>query len=574
MMGWQFWDRKKKLTVAVGVIALMMSLGVLGATVVRVANLRTVLDRPKATCAPGCRPDPTYGCKCDNEDSSGCDKDPPECCKDGYRACTWDGVGSGGSRGWCLLSQCGGPPKASSISGNLNCGLFRQTYCKEGAPCKKSEHCASGFFCNNGRCAAVSVGKAVDPDPVIGEVNVSPTVTLSWKLSEPQQGTAPYVNVYMWSCPEKTESCMVAADATADKVSVQITRFHKRPNEGQNFQAEWQENPSWYVKALKPNTRYWWKVTPGTREGVQIHADTWVFTTGSGAPPPVVYYGCVNNTCQAIPGLTSNRDGCTAVGQSCTVTPPPNVYYGCVNGTCQAIPGLTSNRDGCTAAGQSCGGQAGCTSPADCADNLTCVNGACVTPTCNPPPTVCQTATYTNHACVLTNKPNGTACTLTGGGTGVCQNGVCVASSRESQECEVCEGLAGRLCAAGLSCRKAVNAGADQGGICVKPDGTSVCGTCTTDANCPPPLVCADGRCVESRNTYLACGSNNTCVRKRGMRENQDGCTVINAACGGEAVSCWGNLGVNGRCYDCDGNGVINVLDFSCFRKRYGETVN
>jgi hypothetical protein len=40
-----------------------------------------------------------------------------------------------------------------------------------------------------------------------------------------------------------------------------------------------------------------------------------------------------------------------------------------------------------------------------------------------------------------------------------------------------------------------------------------------------------------------------------------------------EIEACWGNGGGNGRCYDCNGDGYINILDFSCFAKRWLETV-
>ncbi len=37
---------------------------------------------------------------------------------------------------------------------------------------------------------------------------------------------------------------------------------------------------------------------------------------------------------------------------------------------------------------------------------------------------------------------------------------------------------------------------------------------------------------------------------------------------------CWGSSdGLGGRCYDCDGNGEINILDFTCFRNNWQKTI-
>lgn len=43
---------------------------------------------------------------------------------------------------------------------------------------------------------------------------------------------------------------------------------------------------------------------------------------------------------------------------------------------------------------------------------------------------------------------------------------------------------------------------------------------------------------------------------------------------GGEAEACWGNQGADGRCYDCNGDSEINILDFSCFSSNWLRDVN
>lgn len=73
--------------------------------------------------------------------------------------------------------------------------------------------------------------------------------------------------------------------------------------------------------------------------------------------------------------------------------------------------------------------------------------------------------------------------------------------------------------------------------------------------------------------THLEC-VDNACAAVSGGGGNKDGCTTARASCGANEVNaCWDNKGANGKCYDCDGNGVINVLDFSCFQKHWLKNV-
>lgn len=100
--------------------------------------------------------------------------------------------------------------------------------------------------------------------------------------------------------------------------------------------------------------------------------------------------------------------------------------------------------------------------------------------------------------------------------------------------------------------------------------------TCTVDSDCPAGQVCASQVCALPENTHLECSApNQTCGRYVGKGDNQDGCTTIGSTCsrGTEAASCQGNKGENGRCYDCNGDGEINILDFSCFAKRWLERI-
>lgn len=81
---------------------------------------------------------------------------------------------------------------------------------------------------------------------------------------------------------------------------------------------------------------------------------------------------------------------------------------------------------------------------------------------------------------------------------------------------------------------------------------------------------------------YSKCGGTTAfaCAKVSGAGDNKDGCTAVGSTCAktsaATAVSkCWGNPdGVGGRCYDCNGDATINILDFSCFRKNWMQTVN
>ena len=110
---------------------------------------------------------------------------------------------------------------------------------------------------------------------------------------------------------------------------------------------------------------------------------------------------------------------------------------------------------------------------------------------------------------------------------------------------------------------------------------------CTTDSACSADKKCESNKCVAVIcitgapvcKKYVV--SNHACV----LQNDADGtvCTTDKSCVSGvctlipnEANACWGNLGTGanaGRCYDCNGDGVINILDFSCFAKRWREKI-
>ena len=72
---------------------------------------------------------------------------------------------------------------------------------------------------------------------------------------------------------------------------------------------------------------------------------------------------------------------------------------------------------------------------------------------------------------------------------------------------------------------------------------------------------------------YSGCGSSGfVCAKVAGSGGNQNGCTAAGQSCSlgpSEVDTCWGNGGGNGRCYDCNADSVVNILDFACFAKRW-----
>lgn len=122
--------------------------------------------------------------------------------------------------------------------------------------------------------------------------------------------------------------------------------------------------------------------------------------------------------------------------------------------------------------------------------------------------------------------------------------------------------------------------------------GQTVCGTNCCNAN----QSCVNGSCLTAQQ-FFGC-VNKTCAVVSGAAGNSNGCTSAGGTCcasgadcssdqtcdstatpntcstTGEIGSCWGDEGANGRCYDCNGDGAINILDFSCFAKNWLQNVS
>lgn len=75
--------------------------------------------------------------------------------------------------------------------------------------------------------------------------------------------------------------------------------------------------------------------------------------------------------------------------------------------------------------------------------------------------------------------------------------------------------------------------------------------SCSADVPCPTGQACVAGQC-----------------------SNNNGGGDGNATVSGQVNACWGNpTGLGGKCYDCNGDGTINILDFTCFAKHWLENI-
>jgi len=269
---------------------------------------------------------------------------------------------------------------------------------------------------------------------------------------------------------------------------------------------------------------------------------------------------CSNGACARKRGSGANLDGCTTVGASCGGT---SCSTGCLLiGVCQA--GTTNTACGtggaactdCTAQGKICSNKACITQPTgQCLPpsqtHLECINNACVrkigagsntggcttagascggTTTCTSPADCPDDKTCVNRECV-------TPSCVTLRAIGACEE-----YYYSSHICQI------RNKTNGVSCiDTSSSVGIIAGGSCqTEGTATSVC-RCTASSTCATGKTCQ----LYSGKTYGECSTTTS-----------------------EVSSCWGNNGANGKCYDCDGNGVINELDFSCFKNRYGQSVN
>lgn len=295
-----------------------------------------------------------------------------------------------------------------------------------------------------------------------------------------------------------------------------------------------------------------------------------------------------------------------ATGGAGQCLPPSQTHFECVNNSCVRKIGVGSNQGGCTTSGASCGGQT-CSGTTPDLCGTACTNKQTDVNNCGACGTVCTTGKVcSSGVCATTcsgTTPDlcGTACTnkqTDNSNCGTCGN-VCGAS----QACT--SGQCSNSCRSGTLGELLIPDSQDPvGGVTDVPLTTTlswqmktgICSTAATGISYELML----GTSSASLSTVNGCsgikistvGGGAGCSFGTGASNNlQPGTNYywkvkattsaetafsqvrnFTTAGSSEANTCWGNGGANGKCYDCNGDGVINVLDFSCFRANYTKT--
>jgi hypothetical protein len=212
-----------------------------------------------------------------------------------------------------------------------------------------------------------------------------------------------------------------------------------------------------------------------------------------------------------------------------------------VAGECDVcVPGsrlCNAGNDGyrtCTSDGQGymdfdCG-----TNTPNCVGNGTCVE--CTGPEQCDEPNPCRVAACNAGTCGSTDRPSG-ACTLGGGGAGVCSSGSCVECTSDDNPCpgdraycvdETCRPCDGP-CPVGVACTLS---GDCASGLC---DGTcrpACSGTCAIGAACSDGGDCASGECTDGICSKT-CGS--VTLASQDDYDAVEDCTTID----GDLIIAW-----------------------------------
>lgn len=324
-------------------------------------------------------------------------------------------------------------------------------------------------------------------------------------------------------------------------------------------------------------------------------------TCSNGACFPSCASGQIICSSTCVNGQTDNNN-CGTCGNVCATG------MVCTNGACanQCASGQNFCSGGCknfqtdAANCGSCGNA--------CSAGQVCTNGACVA-ACGSGQTLCGTTCVNlqtdanNCGACRSLCPSGAVCS-----SGSCQTSCasgqtacgssCVNTQTDSANCGACGNVCGtgKVCTNGACANQCASGQTFCSNSCrdTQTDNSN-CGSCGNA--CASGQTCTSGQCVIAA-THFVC-QNQTCTQVTGAGANANGCSSAGGTCcasssdcgtgqtcdasqtpnvcttnaSNEVLACQGNGGNNGKCFDCNGDGVINMLDFACFRAKYGSPV-
>ena len=390
-LDWTSWgvSKGRALTFGIGMVALVGSFVVLGATVLRVQNLRTTVERPKAA---GIAFDPN------------CSKEPSSC----SRAATDPWSVPYGERTWCHPNHCPKSWNPNDPNGKPYCGLFYINNCMSKGYCGDNSECpwySPDCDQNTHTCGVNQGGNPCwNPQPIPQNGYYDPdTNAFKWRWDTQFSSTVNSVMAYAWTSPSRSGDAYAAAQVTASGLnSVKLTDFSP---------------------ALVPNTTYYVLVNPNSysspaadRQCMNTATQGWSFTTPAAAVTCPTGQTACSGVCKNLRTDPANCGACgtaCSAGQNCVAGACTTVatHLSCVNSSCVSVTGAGNNTDGCTEVGGSCG------------------SSSCTTTD------VCKTAAVVNNVCTVTNKADSTACTTTAITDGTCQAGVCTTKANEANAC-------------------------------------------------------------------------------------------------------------------------------------------
>lgn len=546
-MNFQFLKYKKIFGLVLGLVVLVGSGVVVGLTVVRIQNQKATIDQPKAMGGGGCTTSTNNPCLHKTGDVF-------DCCNN----CDAGSQSYNSSTGYCSVA----------------CGGGQCFYDKGGGNWVTSPN-----SCNTQSCTVIGSIQGIKylmPGNQNLEPAISQTVTLDGKTSQTKN---PY---FFGNIVTGTHTVSVTVPTG---YTVGYTLCYSNQDQcGAAYDPKGYHN----VTPTSGNS-----VTVNVPNVASGYADLWWhFTVGTSCPAGQTL---CSGSCFDTNTSTANCGTCghvCTIGQVCQIgvcTTVSQTHLACQNNACAAVAGAGNNLDGCLTAGQNC--STACTVDSQCPGQV-CAEGTCVNPTQS------HLGCLTNSCVRKIGTGNNTeGCTTLGGQCQTSQSRVTIFGCKKLGQ---------------SFCWDATNAQLTLNSFPVMLDGVA-----TTEINPSDPLSnsfvfrASPGNHVVSvqvpvgyTTSYSLCDDAcllNPNITPNYVQGNSVAVTVINNSFSQNSIiwrfepsgstltptptptptpisvdevsACWGNGGTNGACYDSNGDGQINSLDFAFMRLVYSKKV-